>query len=112
MIFGLITDNKKLPFMAMLRNIRNMLKTGISEQHHQKILGKLTDEGAVVHSKQFPFRFFSAFQILDDLEEDYNKHRKCWPSLVSIVLRQALSPSASVAVRNLVWYQQGDLCTI
>lgn len=65
--------------MAMLRNVRNMLKTGVSEQHHQKVLSKLTDEGSVVHSKQFPFRFFSAFQVLDDLEADYNKHRKFAP---------------------------------
>lgn len=71
-----ILDHKKLPFMAMLRNIRNMLKTGISEQHHQMILKKLTDPGSVISSKQFPFRFFSAFQILDDLEADYSKHRE------------------------------------
>ena len=63
--------------MAMLRNIRNMMKAGISEKHHQWVIGKLTDEGAVTHSKQFPFRFFSAYTVLKELEDDYNKHRKC-----------------------------------
>ena len=49
-------DHNKLPFMAMLRNIRNMIKAGISGKHHQWVLKKLTDEGAVVNSRQFPFR--------------------------------------------------------
>lgn len=82
----LTTDHKKLPFMAMLRNIRNMLKAGISEKHHQWVISKLTDEGAVANSKQFPFRFFSAFAVLAEMEEDYNKHRKSGAYFASIVL--------------------------
>ncbi|CAF0783335.1 unnamed protein product, partial [Didymodactylos carnosus] len=66
-----LIDNKKLPFMAMLRNLRNMIRTGISEKHHQIILKKLQDEGAVTYSRQFPFRFFSAYQILDDMEKEF-----------------------------------------
>lgn len=62
--------------MAMLRNIRNMLKAGVSEKHHQWVIGKLTDEGAIAHSKQFPFRFFSAYTVLSQLEKDYEAHRK------------------------------------
>ena len=30
--------------MAMLRNIRNMIKAGISEKHHSWVLHKLSDE--------------------------------------------------------------------
>ncbi|XP_077996822.1 telomerase protein component 1-like [Glandiceps talaboti] len=63
-----LIDHKKLPFMAMLRNIRNMLNAGISDKHHAWILRKLTDERSVVNSKQFPFRFFSAYEVLGDLE--------------------------------------------
>lgn len=37
-------DHKKLPFMAMLRNLRNLIKAGISQKHHQQILRRLTDE--------------------------------------------------------------------
>jgi telomerase protein component 1 len=69
-----LIDNKKLPYMAMLRNLRNMIKVGISERHHQWIIKKLQDEGAVVHSRQFPFRFFTAYEVLDELEEEYNKY--------------------------------------
>jgi len=37
-------DHHKLPFMAMLRNIRNMLKAGVSAKHHSWVLHKLSDE--------------------------------------------------------------------
>ena len=50
--------------MAMLRNIRNMIQAGISGKHHQWVLKKLTDEGAVVHSRQFPFRYKTMKQQL------------------------------------------------
>ena len=65
----LFSDHKKLPFMAMLRNLRNMIQAGISPRHHAWVIKKLTDEGAVIHSKQFPFRFFSAYEVLSTMEE-------------------------------------------
>jgi telomerase protein component 1 len=68
-----LIDNKKLPYMAMLRNLRNMIQCGISEKHHQWVIKKLQDEGAVVNSKQFPFRFFTAYEVLDELEKDYSE---------------------------------------
>jgi len=37
-------DHRKLPFMAMLRNLRNVIKAGISEKHHSWVLNKLSDE--------------------------------------------------------------------
>lgn len=72
-----LIDNKKLPYMAMLRNLRNMIKSGISEKHHQWVIKKLKDEGAVVNSKQFPFRFFTAYEVLDELEKEYTEYIDC-----------------------------------
>ena len=63
-----LIDHKKLPFMAMLRNIRNLIIAGVSPKHHQWVMKKLGDEREVVKSKQFPFRFFSAYQVLEDME--------------------------------------------
>jgi telomerase protein component 1 len=63
-----LIDHKKLPFMAMLRNLRNLLIAGISKRHHQWVINKLTDERAVINSRQFPFRFFSAYEVLQQLE--------------------------------------------
>ena len=36
-----LLDERKLPFMAMLRNLRNMLQAGISAAHHATVLAKL-----------------------------------------------------------------------
>uniref|UniRef100_H3CF26 TROVE domain-containing protein n=1 Tax=Tetraodon nigroviridis TaxID=99883 RepID=H3CF26_TETNG len=62
-----LIDNKSLPFMAMLRNLRNMITQGISEAHHQKILSRLTNEKAVIQSRQFPFRFLAAYKVIMEL---------------------------------------------
>jgi predicted RNA-binding protein with RPS1 domain len=78
-----LIDNKKLPYMAMLRNLRNMIKCGISEKHHQLIIKKLQDEGAVVNSKQFPFRFFTAYEVLEELEDDFDKAESLKPAEIS-----------------------------
>ncbi|KAF6728063.1 Telomerase protein component 1 [Oryzias melastigma] len=59
-----LIDSKSLPFMAMLRNLRNMIIKGISEAHHKKILSRLTNQKAVVQSRQFPFRFLSAYKVI------------------------------------------------
>eukprot|EP01114_Cavostelium_apophysatum_P006176 TRINITY_DN1741_c0_g1_i2.p1 TRINITY_DN1741_c0_g1~~TRINITY_DN1741_c0_g1_i2.p1 ORF type:complete len:614 (-),score=239.75 TRINITY_DN1741_c0_g1_i2:40-1881(-) len=64
-----LLDHNKLPFMAMLRNLRNFIVTGISPQHHQKILARLTDENSVASSRQLPWRFLSAYDAINvDLE--------------------------------------------
>ena len=66
-----LLDHRKLPYMAMLRNLRNLIKSGVSARHHDTVVKKLQDEGAVMHSKQFPFRFFAAYDVLDTLEREH-----------------------------------------
>ena len=67
-----LLDHRKLPYMAMLRNIRNMLIAGISDKHHNTVLKRLQDTRQVINSKQFPFRFLAAYEVLDELEEAIN----------------------------------------
>ncbi|KAL6103821.1 tep1 [Pungitius sinensis] len=62
-----LIDNKSLPFMAMLRNLRNMITRGISEAHHKKILSRLTNKKAVIQSRQFPTRFLAAYKVIMEL---------------------------------------------
>eukprot|EP01090_Pellita_catalonica_P022069 TRINITY_DN8444_c0_g1_i1.p1 TRINITY_DN8444_c0_g1~~TRINITY_DN8444_c0_g1_i1.p1 ORF type:complete len:910 (+),score=188.39 TRINITY_DN8444_c0_g1_i1:83-2812(+) len=65
-----LMDHRKLPFMAMLRNIRNLILTGVDYKYHRQVWGKLNDENSIARSRQFPFRFFSAYQALDiDVEK-------------------------------------------
>lgn len=68
-----LLDRKKLPFMAMLRNLRNMLLTGVSEAHHAQILARLTDEKTIAASRQLPWRFLSAYDAINiDVEKLLN----------------------------------------
>lgn len=60
----LIGENK-LGYMAMLRNLRNILNA--SPSNLQKVLDKLSDREAVLASKQLPFRFFSAYREIQGL---------------------------------------------
>jgi hypothetical protein len=56
--------NKKLGYMALLRNIRNIIEAGVSNEAHQMAQDYLSNEFAVLKSKQFPFRFFSAYKVM------------------------------------------------
>ncbi|XP_019665763.2 telomerase protein component 1 isoform X1 [Ailuropoda melanoleuca] len=63
-----LIDSGKLPFMAMLRNLCNLLRAGISARHHELVLQRLQHENSVIHSRQFPFRFLNAHDSIHDLE--------------------------------------------
>lgn len=56
-----LIENKKLPYMATLRNLRNLLNADISDKHLDMVINYLQNEKAVRNSKQFPFRFFTAY---------------------------------------------------
>lgn len=64
-----LIDHNKLPFMAMLRNLRNLITANIAPKYHRWVWSKLNDERAVINSRQFPFRFFSAYEVLVELEK-------------------------------------------
>ena len=57
---NLIKENK-LGYMALLRNLNNMIKEGVSEKTLDIVVAKLTDPRAVKESKQLPFRFVTAY---------------------------------------------------
>ena len=59
-----LVKERKLPFMAMLRNLRNILLAGVDSETHELILSRLQDPEQVSSSRLFPFRFFSAFEVL------------------------------------------------
>ena len=65
-----LIKTNKLPFMAMLRNVRNLLITGVDEDTHNMVSEKLRNPDIIQRSRLFPFRFLSAFESLTvDLEE-------------------------------------------
>ncbi|KAH8877567.1 Telomerase protein component 1 [Schistosoma japonicum] len=66
----LITLNK-VPHMALLRNLRNILRSGIPNSIHEIVLKRLTDPRIVIEGKQFPLRYLTAFDTIDRLKDNY-----------------------------------------
>ena len=65
-----LIKTNKLPFMATLRNIRNLLITGVDNETHAKVCEKLSNPEVISNSRLFPFRFLSAYESIKiDLEE-------------------------------------------
>lgn len=54
-----LIDTKSLPYMATLRNLRNIEQADVSEKHLDKVYTMLTETPADEH-KQLPFRFYAA----------------------------------------------------
>lgn len=53
-------------YMALLRNLRNFVEAGVSQEVMNTVLAKLADPAEVAKSKQFPFRFLAAYQANKD----------------------------------------------
>jgi 60 kDa SS-A/Ro ribonucleoprotein len=60
--------SNKLGYMAMLRNLRNILEAEVSKEALDKVCGYIGNENAVANSKQLPFRFLSAYRELKELK--------------------------------------------
>ncbi|XP_039355050.1 telomerase protein component 1 isoform X4 [Mauremys reevesii] len=80
-----LIDSGKLPFMAMLRNLRNIILAGVSERHHQRVLSRLQNKESIIRSRQFPFRFLAANKVIQDMEEQLRKKDSPCPSNVELL---------------------------
>ncbi|NIG53891.1 TROVE domain-containing protein [Chitinophaga sp. Cy-1792] len=86
---ALITD-RKLGYMAMMRNLRNMLQADISAAHIQQVCDTLSDPAEVQRSKQLPFRFLAAYREL-----------KAVPHGLTGKIQQALEMALQASVANM-----------
>lgn len=60
--------NNALGYMALLRNLRNILQAKVSDAHISSVCKRLADPESVRKSKQFPFRFLSAYKEVKEVE--------------------------------------------
>lgn len=98
-----LIQSKKLPYMAMLRNIRNLLVTGVPEAIHNQVCERIQDYNQVINSKLFPFRFFSAYEAIKiDLNE--LKERKLNPAKA---IEEAKHPQRQAMMRGRVMRGRG-----
>lgn len=66
-VWSFLVDEKLVGYMALLRNLRNLLKAGLSAELVQKVSAKLSDKDEVKASRQLPFRFLAAYRAVKDM---------------------------------------------
>lgn len=81
-------------YMALLRNLRNFQQAGIDSKTMQAVLSQLADADAVAKSRQFPFRFLSAYQA--------NKGNLQIAAAMESALDASLSNVPALAGRTLI----------
>lgn len=75
-------------YMAIIRNLRNILEAHASLDHITKVAMAISDSHAVKHSRQLPFRFLSAYR---EIQENSNPHT----SMILNALEDAVLASAA-----------------
>lgn len=88
-----LLETKKMPYMALLRNLRNIIEdaskvkgTGLINA----VVELLTNERAVEKSRQLPFRFLSAYREIEKVTSVYTSQ-----------VLDAIQVAATYAVKNL-----------
>ncbi|XP_054421609.1 telomerase protein component 1 [Pteronotus mesoamericanus] len=103
-----LIDNGKLPFMAMLRNLCNLLQVGISAHHHELVLQRLQQAKSVIRSRQFPFRFLNAHDSINDLEAQLKTKALPLPSNTQLMRRIMIRNTRIVKRR----FYKNELCNL
>jgi hypothetical protein len=80
-------------YMALLRNLRNFDEAGINEKSYQYVAKRISDPAQVAKSKQFPYRFLSAYRSLNSLR---------WAHALESALGAACSNIPDLPGRTLV----------
>ncbi|CAN5224023.1 TROVE domain-containing protein [soil metagenome] len=60
--------SRKLGYMALLRNLKNILEAGVSNEALNQVCSYISNANAVAKSRQLPFRFLSAYRELKELK--------------------------------------------
>ncbi len=97
----------KIGYMALLRNLRNFLETGVDEIVLSKVADRIADPDEVRKSKQFPFRFLSAYRSIGGGptgrymnwgDDDYGQAND---SLFTPILLEALEKAVLISIENI-----------
>jgi len=85
----------RLGYMALLRNLRNILEAKVSKEAIRAVYGILTDARAIAASRQLPFRFLSAYREIKGLTNGYTGR-----------ILEALEEAVLVSSRNIAGYDE------
>ncbi|MFE3202215.1 TROVE domain-containing protein [Embleya sp. NPDC059237] len=84
-------------YMALLRNLRNMDRAGVSDDAAEAVAARLADPEEVARSRQFPFRFYAAHTAVQSLR---------WGHALEKALRASLANVPALPGRTLVLVDQ------
>lgn len=100
-----LIESNQLGYMALLRNLRNILKYGATKELVNLVCDKLSDPVAVQKSKQLPFRFWSAYRSISgntpqgrgflDSDSDKNNLDPFATQQLNLALEKAIKSSVS-----------------
>lgn len=62
-----LVTSGKMGYMALLRNLRNIIEAGVDNKTLDTVAKRIADEKEVAKSKQLPFRFLSAYDVANNL---------------------------------------------
>ena len=88
-----LLEKNSLPYMAMMRNLRNIIKSGIKDEYHKKCIDNIQKPELVANAKMFPFQYFSALSTLDQMEKDVEVVDKHLFPMYKIAVDQAIKTS-------------------
>lgn len=99
-----LINSGRMNYMALMRNLANFLRTGVSKDHLEKVAKRLADPNEVRRSKQLPFRFLAAYRSIGggpSMRYWHDDHTNIIESPHTPVLLEALEEAVKVSVENI-----------
>ena len=90
-----LINSGKLGYMALMRNLRNMLQADASLLEMQKVANRLSDTEQVSKSKQLPFRYLSAYREIEKVNSTY-----------TAILMNALEAAVKNSAKNIEGFDE------
>lgn len=101
--FHELIDNGRIPYMALLRNLRNIAQTGDSSLC-QKAADMIKNPDFIRKSKQLPFRFLSAYNALDNMSNPHTRSSRITFEKDTggfELLKKAVEEAVTISVKNI-----------
>jgi hypothetical protein len=90
-----LIDSNRIGYMALMRNLRNILDANVSAVHIAKVCNYLSNENAVAKAKQLPFRFLAAYREVKVLKSEF----------VTMILN-ALEEAVVASIKNIKGFDE------
>lgn len=86
-----LIESGRLPYMALLRNLRNLENANISKEHMDSVIETISSQENVLRSKQLPFRFLSSYK-----------------SVSTNGFKKALNEAVKASIQNIDFFKSTD----